>query len=177
MTQDGYVLREDETLKMGKSGTRNEGCVWRFKHLKQQCQRFSALHQTLPSQCFLNAWSLRWTREEQNVWHLSAGKRTSEIQKSKVTVYSVRGCGRYSPLSFTLFSSNSISRRCCCSVAKSCLTLWRHRMKHASLPWPLLSSGTCSDSRPLPLWRHPAISSSGVALSSCPNPSQHQGLL
>ena len=34
---------------------------------------------------------------------------------------------------------------CCCSVAKSCLTLWPHGLQHAKLPCPSLSPGVCSN--------------------------------
>ena len=35
--------------------------------------------------------------------------------------------------------------RCCCSVAKSCLTLPPHGLQHAKLPCPSLSRGVCSN--------------------------------
>ena len=54
-----------------------------------------------------------------------------------------------------------------CLVAKSCLTLWPHRLQHARLPHPSLSPGVCSNPRPLSRWCHPTISSS-VAPFSCP---------
>ena len=43
-----------------------------------------------------------------------------------------------------------------------------HESKHARPPCPSLSPGTCSNSRPLSGWCHPAISSSVVPFSSCP---------
>ena len=46
--------------------------------------------------------------------------------------------------------------------------------RQASCPSP--TSGVHSDSRPLSQWCHPAISSSVVPFSFCPNPSQHQSL-
>ena len=54
-----------------------------------------------------------------------------------------------------------------CSVTKSCLTLWPHRLQHANLPCPLLSPRVCSDSCPLSQWCHPTILSSVVPFSSC----------
>ena len=42
-----------------------------------------------------------------------------------------------------------------------------HRLQHASLPWPSLSPGVCSNSCPLSWWCHPAILSSIVPFSSC----------
>ena len=47
---------------------------------------------------------------------------------------------------------------CYCSVAQSCLTVRRHRLKHARLPCPSLSRGACSDSCLLS-WCQPTISS------------------
>ena len=38
---------------------------------------------------------------------------------------------------------------CCCSVTKSCLTLWPHELQHTRLPCPSLSPWVCSDSCPL----------------------------
>ena len=47
-------------------------------------------------------------------------------------------------------------------------SLWLHGLLHARLPRPSLSPGVCSDSYPLNQWCHPAISSSVVPFSSCP---------
>ena len=55
---------------------------------------------------------------------------------------------------------------CCCSIAKSCLTLCDPVDKqHIKLPCPSLSPGACSNSCPLSWWCHPIISSSVVPLS------------
>ena len=48
--------------------------------------------------------------------------------------------------------------------------------QHARPLCPSLTPGVHSNSRPLSPWCHQAISSSVVPFSSCPNPSQHQGL-
>ena len=58
----------------------------------------------------------------------------------------------------------------CCSVAKSCLTLCNpvDYIQHASLPYPSLSHRVCSNSCALSWWCHPAISSSVIPFSSCP---------
>ena len=47
-----------------------------------------------------------------------------------------------------------------------------HESQHARPPCPLPTS----ESRPSSQWCHPAISSSVVPFSFCPNPSQHQSL-
>ena len=54
------------------------------------------------------------------------------------------------------------------SVAQSCPTLRPHELQHARPPCPSPISGVHSDSRPSSQWCHPAISSSVVPLSSCP---------
>ena len=59
------------------------------------------------------------------------------------------------------------------SVAQSCPTLCMnhesfHELQHARPPCPSPSPGVHSDSRPLSQWCHPAISSSVVTFSSCP---------
>ena len=53
------------------------------------------------------------------------------------------------------------------SVPQSCPTPRPQGLQQARLPWPSLSPGACSNSRPLSQWRHPAISSSVVPFS-CP---------
>ena len=59
----------------------------------------------------------------------------------------------------------SMVYNCCCSVTKSCQTLWPHGLQHARLPCPSLSPWVCSDSCPLSQWCHPTISSSVVPFS------------
>ena len=54
------------------------------------------------------------------------------------------------------------------SVTQSCLTLRPHESQHTRPPCPSPSPGLHSDSRPLSLWCHPAISSSVVPFFSCP---------
>ena len=44
-------------------------------------------------------------------------------------------------------------------------SLWPHGLQHASLPYPSLILGVCSNSRPLSRWCHPTISSSVVPFS------------
>ena len=54
------------------------------------------------------------------------------------------------------------------SVAQSCPTLRPHELQHARPPCPSPTPGVHSDSRPSSQWCHPAISSSIVPFSSCP---------
>ena len=50
----------------------------------------------------------------------------------------------------------------------SCVRLCDHESQHARPPCPSPTPGVHSDSRPSSRWCHPAISSSVVAFSSCP---------
>ena len=54
------------------------------------------------------------------------------------------------------------------SVAQSCPTLRPHESQHARPPCPSPTPRVHSDSRPSSQWCHPAISSSVVPFSSCP---------
>ena len=56
---------------------------------------------------------------------------------------------------------------CCCSVAKSCLTLWPHELQHVRPPCHSPSPWVCSSSCPLKWWCHPTISSSAALFSFC----------
>ena len=47
-------------------------------------------------------------------------------------------------------------------------SLWPHESQHARPPCPSLTLGVHSDSRPSSQWCHPAISSSAVPFSLCP---------
>ena len=54
------------------------------------------------------------------------------------------------------------------SVAQSCPTLRPHELQHTRPPCPSPTPRVHSDSRPSSRWCHPAISSSVVPFSSCP---------
>ena len=47
-------------------------------------------------------------------------------------------------------------------------SLWPHELQHARPPCPSPTPGVHSDSRPLSQWCHPAMSSSVIPFSSCP---------
>ena len=61
-----------------------------------------------------------------------------------------------------------------CSVVSD--SLWPHESQHARPPCPSPTPRVYPTSCPLSRWWHPAISSSSVPFSSCPNPSEHQSL-
>ena len=65
-------------------------------------------------------------------------------------------------LLFNSFSSVQFS----CSVVSNCLQ--PHESQHARPPCPSPTPGVHSDSRPSSQWCHPAISSSVISFSSCP---------
>ena len=50
----------------------------------------------------------------------------------------------------------------------SCVSLWHHRLQCSKLPCLSPSPRACSKSCPLSQWCHPAISSSVIPFSSCP---------
>ena len=54
------------------------------------------------------------------------------------------------------------------SIAQSCPTLQPHKSQHARPPWSSPTPGVYSNSCPSSWWCHPAISSSVVPFSSCP---------
>ena len=54
------------------------------------------------------------------------------------------------------------------SVTQSCLTLWPHESQQARPPCPSPTPWVHSNSRPSSQWCHPAISSSVIPFSSCP---------
>ena len=66
------------------------------------------------------------------------------------------------PFSLVQFSSVQNS----CSVVFN--SLWPHEFQHARPPCPSLTPGVHSNSCPSSHWCHPAISSSVVPFSSCP---------
>ena len=57
-----------------------------------------------------------------------------------------------------------------CQFSRSVLSnsLWPHELQHARPPCPSPTPGVHSDSHPSSQWCHPAISSSIIPLSSCP---------
>ena len=63
-------------------------------------------------------------------------------------------------------SFHVISVQFSCSVVSD--SLWPHESQHTRPPCPSQSPGVHSDSRPSSLWCHPAISSSVIPFSSCP---------
>ena len=76
-------------------------------------------------------------------------------------MYGVRKCSNFILLQVQ-FSSVHFSR----SVMSN--SLWPHELQHARPPCPSPTPGVHSNSHPLSRWCHPAISSSVVPFSSCP---------
>ena len=73
-------------------------------------------------------------------------------------------------LSLECLFLNGIARFCIsqfsCSVVSD--SLWPHELQHARPPCPSPTPGVHSNSRPSSQWCHPAISSSVIHFSSCP---------
>ena len=65
-----------------------------------------------------------------------------------------------------IFSEFRVSVQFSCWVVSS--SLWPHELQHARPPCPSPTPGVHSDSCPSSQWCHPAISSSVVPFSSCP---------
>ena len=66
----------------------------------------------------------------------------------------------------TVYPCSFSSVQFSCSVVSN--SLWPHESQHARPPCPSSTPGVHSDSRPLSQWCHPAISSSVIPFSSCP---------
>ena len=68
-----------------------------------------------------------------------------------------------------VYSSNYL-QRCSVQFSRSVLSdsLRPHESQHARPPCPSPTPRVCSNSRPLSRWCHPAISSSVIPFSSCP---------
>ena len=63
----------------------------------------------------------------------------------------------------------------CCSVIKSCPTLWPHGLQHIRLPSPSLSPGVYLNSCPLSRWCYLTISSSATPFLFCLQPFSAPG--
>ena len=97
-------------------------------------------------------------------WKIDGGKNGSSDRFSFLGLQN--HCGQWlQPWNKKMLAlwKESSDKPSCCSVAKSCLTLWPHGLQHAKHPCPTPSSRVCPSSGPLHWWCHPAISFS-VAL-------------
>ena len=105
-----------------------------------------------------------------SIWFARKPNRIAlKIQLTKLNIslklYGWQGSGGKSPTTYVHkvpFSSDQISR----SVVSD--SLRPHELQHARPPCPSPSPGVYSDSRPSSQWCHPAISSSVIPFSSCP---------
>ena len=101
----------------------------------------------------------------------------SVIQKTKLgkkhvkksLVYTYASNFNSAPLNYFLiifdFLSQSVSQFSCSVMSDS---LWPHESQHTRPPSPSPTPAVHSDSRPSSQWCHPAISSSVIPFSSCP---------
>ena len=112
--------------------------------------------------------SLGWSFSIQNVVLVPAISASPEVywaflkSQSKSMYQNLQVTYRGYSLRSTAFSSVQFS----CSVVSD--SLWPHESQHARPPYPSPTPGIHSDSRPSSQWCHPAISSSVIPFSSCP---------
>ena len=121
------------------------------------------LSSTSPSSCFLHMWPWRGKSDRSETcfsWPLYSIWCFVYFLSLDVSLSLASGIV---PIpTFSVFSSVQFSR----SVVSS--SLWPHESQHARPPCPSPTPGVHSDSWPLSQWCHPAISSSVVPFSSCP---------
>ena len=98
------------------------------------------------------------------IWLVSLWKAAIRIQTymgmrswEDIGPFTSRGFRSSKEISSVQFSSSVVSD-----------SLWPHELQHARPPCPSPTPGVHSNSRPLSWWYHPAISSSVVPFSSCP---------
>ena len=89
-------------------------------------------------------------------------RRCLKCSKEKCKFFHIYALVHFSKMMIHQFSSVQFS----CSVMSDSLRL--HESQHARPPCPSPTPGVHSDSRPSSQWCHPAISSSIVPFSSCP---------
>ena len=121
------------------------------------------LSSTSPSSCFLHMWPWRGKSDRSETyfsWPLYSIWCFVYVLSLDVSLSLASGIV---PIpTFSVFSSVQFSR----SVVSS--SLWPHESQHARPPCPSPTPGVHSDSHPSSQWCHPAISSSVVPFSSCP---------
>ena len=121
------------------------------------------LSSTSPSSCFLHMWPWRGKSDRSETcfsWPLYSIWCFVYFLSLDVSLSLASGIV---PIpTFSVFSSVQFSR----SVVSS--SLWPHESQHARPPCPSPTPGVHSDSHPSSQWCHPAISSSVVPFSSCP---------
>ena len=100
------------------------------------------------------------------------GQPPTSPARTRAAHFNQRWGGEYFALTdiffpvFSFFAKVEVSYQFSCSVVPD--SMRPYELQHARPPCPLPSPGGHSDSRPLSQWCHPAISSSVVPFSSCP---------
>ena len=118
-------------------------------------------------------WLSTWTTTEQQI-HMIISKIKSNQREPWVKNVINSGLRVYQLCTQTLFREQTVnfmffwelSVQFSCSLVSH--SLRPHELQHARPPCPSPTPGVHSDSRPLSQWCHPAISSSVVPFSSCP---------
>ena len=117
------------------------------------------------NKCAVQWWFKKFCKGEERFEDEELSGQPSEVDNGQLRAFI-----EADPLKITQFSSVQFSR----SVVSD--SLQPHELQHARPPCPSPTPGVYSNSCPSSWWCHPAISSSVFPFSSCPHPSQHQGL-
>ena len=116
---------------------------------KISCYQRSEIYQRI------SQWWLRWRVTDSNlilyIWHPSSDPVHYFLL---ILLMEINDNIQFSSVQFS------------CSVVSN--SLWPHELQHARPPCPSPTSRVHSDSRPSSQWCHPAISSSVIPFSSCP---------
>ena len=96
-------------------------------------------------------------------WHFAVRKACSSLS---VIYLSTTGSESWALTFQKLFNRSFSSVQFSCSVVSG--SLWPHESQHARPPCPSPTPGVYSNSCPSSRWCHPAVSSSVVPFSSCP---------
>ena len=99
------------------------------------------------------AWRISWTEEPGRLCNHRVAKSWTRLKWHHTSMF-VWGCQEKASVQFS------------CSVVSD--SLRPHELQHARPPCPSPTPGVHSDSCPSSWWCHPAISSSVVSFSSCP---------
>ena len=107
-----------------------------------------------------------WNLEKRYSWtYLQGRNRDEEAENGLVDTEENRRVGRTGKADLTLSVQFSSVQFCSSVVSDS---LRPHESQHARPPCPSPTPRVHSNSRPLSQWCHPAISSSVIPFSSCP---------
>ena len=111
------------------------------------------------------AWRIPWMEEPGGLQCM--GWQRVRCDWATNTIHDMSTCYIF-PFRNVLNKLNVVYMGCECSCSVVSDSLWPHELQHARLPCPSPTPGVYSNSCPLSQWCHPAISSSVIPFSSCP---------